>query len=223
MYHSLDKNILVIILKLTKNNPLLELKDLEMINKNRIDMFFQELHTAGITLQPTIDNNLLIHPKQRAQMVIYGAKQGIDFETIIKYLTWQEFELLTTMIGDEFGFYAAKGLNFSTVERKYQIDVILRNNPYVLLIDCKHFGGTGKQSVLREAAQEQITRISALSQEFPKLKNKLQVRTWKQVIFLPLIITWLDDAIFFHDKVPIIPFSKLRSFFQHFHIYLEDM
>ena len=114
-------------------------------------------------------------------------------------------------------------MNFSTDERKYQIDVILRNRPYIPLIDCKHFGGTGKQSVLKTAAQDQIMRVEAVAKSIQKLKPKLKIRKWKKAILLPMVITWLDDSVFFFDGVPVVPFNRLRSFFQNFYVYIEDI
>lgn len=220
----MDKEILAVVLKYTKDNSVLDIKELEEeVNHKKLLSFLTDLQNIGLILQPTLDGNYNLSREQRAAIVLYSAKNGLDFDLIIKHLTWQEFELLTTMVGDEFGYFASTGLNFSTDTRKYQIDVILKNKPYVLLIDCKHFGGTGKKSVLQNAAQDQIERTKAVALEINKLKAKLNIRKWQEVIFIPLIITWLDDSVFFHEKVPVVPFSKLRSFFRNFYVYLEDI
>ena len=49
------------------------------------------------------------------------------------------------------------------------------------------------------------------------------VKRKKKVILIPIIVTWFDDAVFFHNKVPVVPFSKLRSFFRDFYLYIEDI
>jgi len=220
----LDRELLLLTLKFTKEAPFVDVNELIQTTSNsRVKNFFKEIEGFGIILQPTIDGGYTITSEQRARLVILGALNGFDFEKIIKELTWQEFELLTTFVGDEFGYAASTGLNFSTEERKYQIDVILRNKPYVLLIDCKHFGGTGKQSVLRNAATEQIQRVEAVVAHLEKLQSKLRIRNWKKIVFIPLVITWLDDEVFFYEQVPVVPFSKLRSFFQNFYLYIEDI
>ncbi len=212
------------VLKKTKDVPFLLLKELkEETTPSRINSFLKEIEQIGIQLQPTIDGNFQITREQRAQLVIYGARNEVDWDKIIKQLSWQEFELLTTMVGDEFGYVAKTGLNFSTEERKYQIDVILKNSPYIILIDCKHFGGTGKQSILRTAATEQIIRAEALVANFNELKGKINVRKWKRVIVLPMIVTWLDDSVYFHENVPVVPFTKLHSFFTDFYLYIDDI
>ncbi len=212
------------VLKKTKDVPYLLLKELkEETTPSRINSFLKEIEQIGIQLQPTIDGNFQITREQRAQLVVYGARNEVDWDKIIKQLSWQEFELLTTMVGDEFGYVAKTGLNFSTEERKYQIDVILKNSPYIILIDCKHFGGTGKQSILRTAATEQIIRAEALVANFNELKGKINVRKWKRVIVLPMIVTWLDDSVYFHENVPVVPFTKLHSFFTDFYLYIDDI
>ncbi len=220
----MDKKLLIIVLKQTKNVPYLLLKELkEETTSSKINSFLKEIEQIGIQLQPTIDGNLQITREQRAQLVIYGARNGADWDKIIKQLSWQEFELLTTMVGDEFGYVAKTGLNFSTEERKYQIDVILKNAPYIILIDCKHFGGTGKQSVLRNAATEQIVRTEALVANINELKGKISIRKWKKGIVLPMIVTWLDDSVYFHENVPVVPFTRLHSFFTNFYLYIDDI
>jgi len=212
------------VLKKTKDVPYLLLDELkEETTRSKINSFLKEIEQIGIHLQPTIDGNLQITREQRAQLVIFGARNGADWDKIIKQLSWQEFELLTTIVGDEFGYVAKTGLNFSTEKRKYQIDVILKNTPYIILIDCKHFGGTGKQSVLRNAATEQIIRTVALAENINDLKAKINVRKWKKGIVLPMIVTWLDDSVYFHENVPVIPFTKLHSFFTNFYLYIDDI
>ncbi|MHA1156046.1 MAG: hypothetical protein ACTSQK_08050 [Candidatus Heimdallarchaeota archaeon] len=220
----MDRKLLLMVLKKTKDVPYLLLDELkEETTRSKINSFLKEIEQIGIQLQPTIDGNLQITREQRAQLVIFGARNGVDWDKIIKQLSWQEFELLTTMIGDEFGYVAKTGLNFSTEERKYQIDVILKNAPYIILIDCKHFGGTGKQSVLRNAATEQVIRTEALAANINELKGKISVRKWKKGIVLPMIVTWLDDSVYFHENVPVVPFTKLHSFFTNFYLYIDDI
>jgi hypothetical protein len=220
----MDKDLLILLLRQSKDEPIVNVEELEEnTNKTRVNSFFKKLEDNGIRFQPTIDNNYQITREQRSQIAIMGAINGIDFERIINELTWQEFEILTTIVGDESGYEANTGLNFSTEERKYQIDVILKNSPYVLLIDCKHFGGFGKQSVLRNAVVDQIDRIKAVADSFEELKKKLNVSSWKKVILMPMVITWLDDELFFHENVPVVPFPKLRSFLQNFYLYFEDI
>jgi hypothetical protein len=220
----MDKELLLLVLQQSKEEPVIKLAELEeATNKTRVKSFFKNLENQGILFQPTIDDNYQITTEQRAQMVILGAVSGIDFELVISELTWQEFELLTTMVGDESGYEADTGLNFSTSDRKYQIDVILKNNPYILLIDCKHYGGFGKQAAFRKAVAEQIERVEAVANSISDLKKKLNVSAWKKIILIPMIITWLDDELFFHENVPVVPFQKLRSFLQNFYLYFEDI
>ena len=220
----MDKKLIMLALQQSKVEPVILPLELEAkVNKRSVSSFFEDLETNGIYLQPTIDGNFHITREQRARLAIIGFLAGIDFDRIIKELTWQEFEILSTIIGGEFGYEAFTGLNFTTPARKYQIDVILKKNPYILLIDCKHFGGTGKKSALKKAVEEQIERAKALAKKVTDLQEKLKIASWKKIIFMPLIITWLDDEIYFYEKVPVVPFTKLRSFFDDFYIYFKDI
>ncbi len=220
----MDKELLLLALKQSKEESFLITTELiESTSKGRVIAFLKDLNQKGIIFQKTIDENYQITQEQRAKIAIFGAMDGIDFEKIIKELSWQEFELLTTIVGDEFGYEAKTGLNFSTNDRKYQIDVILKNSPYVILIDCKHYGGIGKKAALKKAAEEQIMRVEAVSNSFDNLKEKMNIKGWKKVNLIPMVVTWLDDEIFFHERVPVIPFTKLRSFFQNFYLYFEDI
>ena len=49
------------------------------------------------------------------------------------------------------------------------------------------------------------------------------MRKWKRVIVLPMIVTWLDDSVYFHENVPVVPFTKLHSFFTDFYLYIDDI
>jgi hypothetical protein len=220
----LDKDLLLLTLKQSKDQPFILVDELiEGKNEDKVMAFFEELNSEGFHFQVTIDKNYQITREQRAKLAILGFLEGIDFDKIINELIWQEFELLTTIVGGEFGYLAQTGLNFSTDERKYQIDVILKANPYVLFIDCKHYGGTGKKSVLKKAAEEQITRVEAVKENLENLQDKMSVKGWKKAIFIPMIVTWLDDEIFFHELVPVVPFTKLSSFLRNFYLYFEDI
>jgi len=220
----LDKELLLLTLKQSKNESFILVDDLiQAKNESKVAAFFEELNSQGFHFQATIDNNYQITREQRAKLAILGFMNDIDFDKIINELIWQEFELLTTIVGDEFGYIAKTGLNFSTEDRKYQIDVILKANPYVLFIDCKHYGGTGKKSVLKKAAEEQITRVEAVKENFAELQEKISIKGWKKIVLIPMVVTWLDDEIFFHEFVPVVPFTKLRSFFQNFYLYFEDI
>ena len=220
----MDKDLLLLTLKQSRDTPFILVDELiEAKNESKVEAFFNELNAEGFRFQVTIDKNYQITREQRAKLAILGFLQGIDFDKIINELIWQEFELLTTIVGDEFGYLAQTGLNFSTDERKYQIDVILKSKPYVLFIDCKHYGGTGKKTVLKKAAEEQITRVEAVKENLDSLQDKISVKGWRKTIFIPMIVTWLDDEIFFHDYVPIVPFTKLSSFLRNFYLYIEDM
>ncbi|MBD3193162.1 MAG: hypothetical protein GF308_21190 [Candidatus Heimdallarchaeota archaeon] len=220
----MNKKFLLLILQQSKEEPFLELAELkEVMTENLIYKGLKELAQYGINFQPTINGDYQISREQRAQIAILAAQEGLEFEKVIRELSWQEFELLTTFVGDEFGYEALTGLNFSTNERKYQIDVILKRQPYIFLIDCKHLGGTGKKSVLKKAVEEQNLRVKAVIQEIESLEEELQIQSWNQANLIPMIVTWLDEALFFHKRVPIVPFSKLRSFFQNFYLYFEDI
>jgi hypothetical protein len=220
----MDRKLLSEILKLTKNKEILIIKELEeYFPKERIEHFLSYLKTEGIAFQPTIDGNYSITREQRAQLAIIGAVNGLDFIEVIDGLSWQEFEILTTKVGDEFGYQAKKGLVFSDSERKYQIDVILSKNPYVLVVDCKHYGGTGKKAVLKTAAEEQKIRAQAFANSFTELQELIGLQKQPHMKIIPLVITWLDESLFFHDKVPIVPFGRLRGFFRNFYLYVEDI
>ncbi|NHJ39777.1 MAG: hypothetical protein FK731_07065 [Asgard group archaeon] len=220
----MDKELLILLLHQTKEEPIIIVSELEeKANKYRVKSFLNLLSDIGLNFQSTIDNNFHITREQRARLAIIGAVEGIDFDKIIKEISWQEFEILTTLVGAEFGYEAKTGLNFSSETRKFQIDVILKNSPYVFLIDCKHFGGVGKQSTLKKAVSDQIDRVKAVANSINDLKEKMNVSSWKKIILLPMIITWLDDELFFHDKVPVVPFPKFRSFLRNFYLYFEDI
>jgi len=220
----LDTTLLLLLLQKTREQPCLTLQAFEREPlRRKVRVLLQELRTQGFSFPPTIDGSYCFTKELRVRLTLLGAKEGLDFDVMVKFLSWQEFELLITVFGEEFGYSAKTGLHFSTPERKYQIDVVLKNRPYIFLIDAKHHRGSGKHSMLKDAVAAQIARCQAVQQQFAKLSQKLELEGWSKVVLLPLIITWRDEAIQFYERVPIVPIGRLRSFFQEFYLFFEDL
>ena len=80
----MDKELLILLLRQTKEEPVAILSDLEeMTNKNRVKSFFNTLTNKGLNFQKTIDNNYHITQEQRwyfclvdLSLIEYGIVNG---------------------------------------------------------------------------------------------------------------------------------------------------
>ena len=112
-------------------------------------------------------------------------------------IAWQGFERI---VGELFKMhdYSVEISKVVVKEKmKRQFDVIARKNGKTLLIDCKKWNKNRyKTSALKTAVEKQVERTVF----YPGL-NKT-----------PLIVTWYDEDLVFHNKVPVVPVGRLNDF-----------
>ncbi len=109
---------------------------------------------------------------------------------------WQSFESVAGKIFEANDFSVE--VNKVKVEnrKRRQFDVIAKRGNLTIAVDCKRWDKDRyKTSALKDAVEKHIERTKFLSSGA-----------------LPLIVTLYDEAIYFHDDVPIVPIQKLNTF-----------
>ncbi len=141
-------------------------------------------------------------------------KKGKNIEEILKEHAWQEFEAIVAQILEEHGFEIERNVRFTLNKKRHEIDIIASRFDEILCVDCKKWNmRQGKTTALKYAAADQIVRAKNYK-KFKKLKKKK---------IYPLIVTFLEENIFFADKVPIVPVWKLNDFMLEFPEYQKEL
>ncbi len=111
--------------------------------------------------------------------------------------SWQEFEKKVGTLLELHDYWVETSKVVVGENTKRQYDVIARKNDKVILIDCKKWNHNRyKSSALKRAVKSQVERS-----EFHPGNNKF-----------PVIVTWFDEDIQFHEGVPIVPIGRLNDF-----------
>ena len=165
----------------------------------------------------------------KEEFLISALKKGTELEKIVKYLSWQNFELLTSSIlmrcewetRTNFRFFGEGAV--SRDRKRFEIDVISWKRPYVLLIDCKRHANSNSGSI-KQSVEKQVERAFELFEMTPIIHDMPEMiwSKWETAIIVPIIITWKDNKLDFHGKVPICPSSKLIDFFSMFTLYFDS-
>lgn len=139
-------------------------------------------------------------------------ENGKTIEEVIAKFDWKEFESLVAEIFRSNGFFVRKNLRFKT-GRRYEIDVFAVNGETAFAVDCKEWSrGRHKKSSLKSASSAQEERARQLGRFLrnnPIAKKGLKIGSQK---ILPLVVTWLQEELQWHNESAIVPVWKLNSF-----------
>ncbi|MDP6459268.1 MAG: restriction endonuclease [Candidatus Hydrothermarchaeota archaeon] len=125
--------------------------------------------------------------------------------------SWQELEELTRRILEAHGYECDFRRVFKTDRRKYEVDVIARKAEHVLAIDCKHYLKTkSRRSALKVEAKKHFERCG----EYTGVHKEDVV---------PVIITLLDDALFYANGCIVVPLRALNDFLLNNDDYLDAL
>ncbi len=140
-------------------------------------------------------------------------QSGKNIEKIFEKFNWKDFEEAITEIFRSNGFVVKQNFRFKT-KRRYEIDIVGVTGNICVCVDCKDWStGRYKISVLRKAITEQENRLK----EFKKFLKKNFIaqkilRTEKASLFLPLLVTLVEEALIKQSQTYVVPFEKLNAF-----------
>ncbi len=170
--------------------------------------------------------------QKKGELILHLIELGVDIDSIFEFLDWKGFELIITAIFDKMGYTVQMNFRFKDEFTKYEIDVLAFKFPYLFIIDCKHYK-TPNSSIMKNAAIKQKERTEVLLEMFPilydNLVSKLQLPIKRQILLYPMIISWRNHEIQYHQTIPIVAYSQLSGFLQEidefrfnlFHLSLE--
>ncbi|MCS7144919.1 MAG: hypothetical protein NZ879_07875 [Archaeoglobaceae archaeon] len=125
-------------------------------------------------------------------------------------MKWQDFELEVKKICEEHEFSTIFHHFFKDEIGGAEIDVVAERGNILLCLDAKLYSGHRyRVSQLKKEAEKHAERCK----RFSKVIGKKAV---------PVIISFIDDAIYFHGDCIIVPFASLNHFLAEIYYYLAE-
>lgn len=209
---SVERNLIISLLKLTKNGAVLT----EVVNKEA-----RMPSATTMKLLEKMQNEDLVYLKQgfveitsgsRLKLAIQAIALGADIEHVSNLLCWQEFEEITALALKDNGYAVANNVRFRQARRKWEIDVVGCKKPFVICIDCKHWQHAIAPSALKRIVESQIERTCALADSLPNPYLRFECTQWSDAKFMPVILSLVPSAFKFQARVPVVPILQLQDF-----------
>jgi Holliday junction resolvase-like predicted endonuclease len=125
--------------------------------------------------------------------------------------TWQEFEEQIRDVLECAGFSTDFRKVFVAAGRRYEIDVVAHRFDTTMLIDAKRYGRARlRSSSVRAQARKHLARCGEFDRAF-------------SVSSVPVIVSWIDDALLSEGDCFIVPFDKLEDFVVHLECYVDSI
>lgn len=175
------------------------------------------------SLVTKINDKLETSGKQKLSLAVFAIKEGADVERVCKTLGWREFEDLVALALDQNGFEVEKHFRFKKAGKRYEIDVVGLKEPLVLSVECKHWKQSWKRAATIDTVRMQVERTKALAQSLPEPKDRLGIAKWKEVRFMPLVLTLSNTPLKIYEKVPIVPIFYFNSFLDEMKAYMDEL
>jgi len=220
---SVESNLVISLLKLTKKGPVLT----ESVNKDA-----HIPSATGRKLLFKLQNEGLIYLKKgsvevesgcRLKLAVKAVFLGADVERVSNLLCWQEFEEITAFALKNNGYTVSSNVRFKNAARRWEIDVVGCKKPLVVCIDCKHWQHAIAPSALKRIVDSQVERTKALADSLPNIALKLECAKWSEAKFIPCILSLMPSSFKFIYEVPIVPILQLQDFLNQLPAYTESI
>ncbi|MEM0350449.1 MAG: hypothetical protein QXR27_01895 [Archaeoglobaceae archaeon] len=129
---------------------------------------------------------------------------------MVEEIKWQDFEIEVRKICEEHGFRTSFREIFRDEIGKAEIDVIAERGKILLCIDAKMYSKHRyRVSQLKREAKKHVERC----RRFSKIKGKKAI---------PVIITFIDDFVYYYEGCIIVPFNSFNHFLTEIYYYLSE-
>lgn len=210
---SIERELLISVLKLTKKGPI----EYSIVGKNaRIPAKTTEIllkKLADTALVKWREKVLEASTNQRVKIAIQAIKLGADFERVCRTLEWKEFESLTTEAFEEYNYSVKRNLRFKGKNgRRWEIDLLACKQPIIISVDCKHWKHNWTKIPIIKTVEKHVERTKVFTEALASLYTKIKIEKWKNVIVIPIVLSLLSSPFKFHSNTPIVPVLQLQNF-----------
>lgn len=220
---SIEKNLLISLLKLTKKGPILA----ESVNKDAkiiphiTRKVIKQLENEGLLIQNK--DFIEVNSSNRLRLAAKAVSLGADLENVSSFLHWKEFEDIAAIALQRNYYTTVKNLRFKKGGRRWEIDVVGCRKPLVLCVDCKRWHRSVKPSSIKKIVEAQVERTCELADTLPTPLLKLECVKWNKAKFLPVILSLIPSSLKFYDNVPVVPVLQLQDFLTQLPAYVESL
>ncbi len=192
-----------------------EIKERVRVPRDVLLHYLKELERRGI-VQVNDDELFILVPS--VELAYHAISMGADIEEVALYLNWRDFERFTAMCLMENGYEVIEHLIFKSERRRYEVDVIGLRRPWAIVVDCKHWTMMrgSRSSKLKRAIVDHRRRTEALARCLPRLRKRLGITRWHEVILIPVLVTLYQEGVMLFEGVPLVPICGLNEFLQEF-------
>lgn len=218
-----ERNLLISILKLTKNGSILfedVKKDSRLPLDTMVDLL-EKLQTQD--LLKVNANNVEADSENRLKLAVKAVSLGADVEVVSGFLGWQEFESIAATALKNNGYAVLQNLRFKHAARKWEIDVVGCRKPLVVCVDCKDWHHGLSPSAMRRIVEAQVERARALADALPNVSIGIECAKWSKAKFAPAVLVLLPNRFKFCDGVPIVPVLQLQDFLSQLPLELDSV
>jgi len=206
-----EREVLLWILRLTVDKSKVEIKEF----KERLPLPFsivknilKDLDRGGLIT--FTDDNFTVTCEQRVTAAVKAVSLGLDIETVCAYLTWAEFENISTLAFVENGFDTKQHLRFKYSGKRWEVDIIAWRGKIAVAVDCKHWKRNWRMSYIRKIVETHLERTRSLAEALPLKGLKYDLNRIEFVV--PTIISLVPGPLKFYLDVPIVPVLQLGDF-----------
>ncbi|WP_290598104.1 MULTISPECIES: hypothetical protein [unclassified Archaeoglobus] len=125
-------------------------------------------------------------------------------------MRWQEFEEEVRKVCEAHGFKTSFRHVFKDEGGRGEIDVVAERYGLILCFDAK----------LYSASRYRASQLRKEAEKHKKRCERFSVLTGKEVV--PVIVSFIDDSVRFHEGCIIVPFHSLNEFLTELHYYLAE-
>ncbi len=219
----IERNLLISLLKLTKNGSVL-IEDVKIDSRLSSDVMaglLEKLQTQD--LLKVNRSTLEVNSENRLKIAVKAVFLGADIEAISSFLGWQEFESIAATALENNGFAVWQNLRFKHAARKWEIDAVGCRRPLVICLDCKDWHHGLSASAIIRIVESQVERARALAEVLPNVSIGIECAKWSKAKFVPAILALLPTKFKFYDGVPIVPVLQLQDFLNYLPLELESL
>jgi len=158
--------------------------------------------------------------EQRLGLATLAVELGGDVERVARALGWLEFEELASTILGANGYSTRTRFRFQAQGRRWEVDVLGWNPPYLLAVECKHYGSGMGNSAARRVVEAHLEKAGVLSENPQVLKGVVEPGEW---VLVPLALTLHPAPLKLYRRVAAVPVFNLPSFLEEFPGQLERL
>ena len=221
---SVEKAILVAVLKLTRSGPI----DYSLVSKaagipaQTVEAFLRDL--ADASLVSWKGSLLKASTDQRVEMATQAIRQGADFENVCRMLEWKEFESISTNAFESYDYNVKRNFRFKgPAGKRWEIDLVACKEPIVASVDCKDWKRNWTRGPVTRIVEEHIHRTKDLSDFLPSVFSRIGLENWTKATVIPVVLSLLPSSFKFYRGTPVVPVLRLQSFLNDLPVHVHSL